>query len=186
MCSFALRAVAGVLIVVAVGEGTYSTNIQGGSMSGRSGCCWPCVLSGPVRRRWSDTCSGCRGSSRGAFGCPICMGQAPLGSARVCFMAVIFHQLQIWCAIPHVGGPLDGAAPQQNAVNEIAHHILEGRVGLEFFGARSTNRPLCKSVRVLHQAVCNQNVDCHHHNGADDVEGVRKEVVDPGVFINGF
>ena len=80
---------------------------------------------------------------------------------------------------------MDGAVPQQNAVNEIAHHILEGRVGLEFFRARSANRPLCKSVRVVHQAVCNHNVDCHHQNGADGVEGVCKEVFEPGVFING-
>ena len=43
-----------------------------------------------------------------------------------------------------------------------------------------------KSVRVVFQVVCNQSLDCHHHNRADSVEGVRKEVFDPGVKINGF
>lgn len=40
-----------VLIALAVGGGTYSTNVEGGSTSGRSGCCWPFVFSGPVRKR---------------------------------------------------------------------------------------------------------------------------------------
>ena len=35
-------------------------------------------------------------------------------------------------------------------------------------------------------AVYDQNVDCHHENGADGVEGARKEVFHPGVKINGF
>lgn len=114
------------------------------------------------------------------------MGQAPSGSAGPCLMAVIIFLFQIRCCIAVVGGSFDGAAPNQDVVDEIPHHVFERWARLEFFGGGSSNHPLCKSIWVVHEAVDDENVDCHHENGADGIKGVRKEVFHPGVKINGF